>query len=264
MDSTATIVIDSPIHHVNLVSDILTAVPQSRSSPISSFSSSASSDTSLSNSATSESRSVKSLKPRKLRRLSYDLFECIEQHQHLSEIQTRYIFRQVVDVVHYLDGMGIYHRDIKDENVLIDDHYRVKLIDFGSAIKVEPSEGRPWFRDFRGTLAYAPPEILLGSKYHQVAPIEIWSLGLLLGFLMTGRNPFPTQDDALRGNITLHHCRIVTDEEAANLRHSQSKETVMSSLCYSLLKRCLDPDPTTRATIAEVKAHPWLFPEYLR
>jgi PAS domain-containing serine/threonine kinase len=61
------------------------------------------------------------------RRSSHDLFECIEQSEdkRLSESQARYVFSQVVDVVHYLDSRGITHRDIKDENLVIDRNLEV-------------------------------------------------------------------------------------------------------------------------------------------
>lgn len=61
------------------------------------------------------------------RRPSHDLFECIEQtkHKRLSERQARYIITQVVEAVHYLDSLGICHRDIKDENLVIDKNFKV-------------------------------------------------------------------------------------------------------------------------------------------
>lgn len=69
-------------------------------------------------------------RPQFSRRPSHDLFECIEQseHKHLSEQQTRYVFSQVVDAVYYLDMHGITHRDIKDENLVIDENLKVKTI----------------------------------------------------------------------------------------------------------------------------------------
>ena len=61
-------------------------------------------------------------------RASHDLFECIEQSddKRLSESQARHVFAQVVDVVHYLDSRGITHRDIKDENLVIDHNLKVR------------------------------------------------------------------------------------------------------------------------------------------
>jgi serine/threonine protein kinase len=63
-----------------------------------------------------------------VRRTSCDLFECIEQHRHFEEGLAKKIFRQIVDCVAYLDSVGICHRDIKDENIVIDHEYKVILI----------------------------------------------------------------------------------------------------------------------------------------
>jgi hypothetical protein len=65
--------------------------------------------------------------PQFTRRASHDLFECIEQtpNKRLSEGQARYIFAQVVEAVYYLDSQGITHRDIKDENLVVDGNLKV-------------------------------------------------------------------------------------------------------------------------------------------
>lgn len=67
--------------------------------------------------------------PKFTRRPSHDLFECIEQSDDkcLSEDQARYVFAQIVDAVDYLDSLGVTHRDIKDENIVIDENLRVCL-----------------------------------------------------------------------------------------------------------------------------------------
>ena len=61
------------------------------------------------------------------RRPSCDLFECIEQHRRLDENLAKKIFRQIIDCVAYLDNKGVCHRDIKDENIVIDSNYNVSL-----------------------------------------------------------------------------------------------------------------------------------------
>jgi len=94
---------------------------------------------------------------------------------------------------------------------------------------------------FYGTAAYASSEILLKKDY-QAAPAEIWTLGVLLSYLLAGISPFPTLRDAIDGKIFLSEC--VTGK--------------ISDEAIDLMRNCLDTNPDTRATIYQVKAHPWL------
>jgi hypothetical protein len=70
---------------------------------------------------------LKTGKPTSRRRASHDLFECIEQSpgKRLPEHQAKFVFRQVVEAVWYLNRKGIIHCDIKDENILVDAQLRV-------------------------------------------------------------------------------------------------------------------------------------------
>ncbi|KAJ3204422.1 hypothetical protein HDU67_009535 [Dinochytrium kinnereticum] len=93
------------------------------------------------------------------RRPSQDLFDVIERNPWMPERTVRYIFTQVVSAVAHLHAMGYVHRDIKDENVIIDERLGVKLIDFGTARAVPASRGE-YFDEFCGTLMYCPPELV--------------------------------------------------------------------------------------------------------
>ncbi|KZT72199.1 Pkinase-domain-containing protein [Daedalea quercina L-15889] len=184
------------------------------------------------------------VRPNFARRPSYDLFEYIEQskYKRLSENQARHIFAQVVEAVHYLDSKGITHCDIKDENLLVDSDLKVKLIDFGSAVWVDdPSVPRPYYHQFYGTTAYASSEILRKMPY-RAPPAEIWTLGVLLSYLLTGHSPFPTEQDAIDGRITVR----------------ELGSTRISRAAISLMQRCLERDPDRRADIVEVRGHRWL------
>ncbi|KAH9931149.1 kinase-like protein [Epithele typhae] len=181
--------------------------------------------------------------PKFTRRASHDLFECIEQskHKRLSEDQARYIFAQVVEAVYYLDSQGITHCDIKDENLVIDADLKVKLIDFGSAVVADPSRPRPYYTLFFGTTAYASSEILQKRPY-QAPPAEVWTLGVLLSYLVTGHSPFPKESDAREGRIVIREPKS----------HRLNKDAIR------LMTRCLEKDPELRADIHEVRNHPWV------
>ncbi|EPQ57031.1 kinase-like protein, partial [Gloeophyllum trabeum ATCC 11539] len=193
------------------------------------------------------------VRPKFSRRPSHDLFECIEQskHKRLSETQARYIFAQVVEAVWYLDRQGITHRDIKDENLVVDKDLRVKLIDFGSAVVADPTRPRPLYNLFYGTTAYAASEILRRKPY-QAAPAEIWTLGVLLSYLLTGNSPFPTEQDAIEGRILLN------DGTKKGQASGEKKKLWISDGCLGLMRRCLEKDPERRATIEEVREHWWV------
>ncbi|KAF8757316.1 Protein tyrosine kinase [Rhizoctonia solani] len=80
------------------------------------------------------------------------------QHERLSEGQAKYIFAQVAETVWYLDSIGITHRDIKDENLVIDREFKVKFIDFGSAVIRDVRKPPPTYNTFFGTVTFASPD----------------------------------------------------------------------------------------------------------
>ncbi|KAF9163962.1 hypothetical protein DFQ26_001963 [Actinomortierella ambigua] len=198
-----------------------------------------SSSSSLSSAADSDSGiAVEPPKPALLvRRTSCDLFECIEHHSKFSEAQARVIFKQIVECVDYLNSRGICHRDIKDENIVIDNDFVVKLIDFGSAVIIPKPQGKLFDR-FYGTINYASPEILRGEKYRAEAA-EIWSLGILLYTILYGEVPFNDPMQAIRGPYIPPRVRS-------------------SMECLHLLNWMLAKSPDQRATIEDVVKHPWI------
>ncbi|KAH8555986.1 kinase-like domain-containing protein [Umbelopsis sp. PMI_123] len=174
-----------------------------------------------------------------VRRTSCDLFECIEHHSKFSEKLAKKIFRQIIECVNYLNDIGVCHRDIKDENIVIDNNYVVKLVDFGSAVILPRSNAiKPhYFDKFYGTISFASPEILLCKPYC-AEPAEIWSLGILLYTVLTGEVPFNDPNQAISGPYA-------------------SPRVHCTASCLHLIQRMLEKNPEKRATIAEVMDHPW-------
>jgi protein-serine/threonine kinase len=115
-----------------------------------------------------------------------DLFDWIELHTAMTESEAKSIFHQTCAAIEHLHTeCGIVHRDIKDENVVLDSAGRVKVIDFGSAAYLKDGP----FDTFHGTLDYASPEVLGGKKYTGPAQ-DVWAAGILLYTMIYKENPF--------------------------------------------------------------------------
>jgi len=115
-----------------------------------------------------------------------DLFDWIELHTAMTEAEVKSIFHQTCSGIEHLHAeCGIVHRDIKDENVVLDNGGRVKVIDFGSAAYLKDGP----FDTFHGTLDYASPEVLGGKKYEGRGQ-DVWAAGILLYTMIYKENPF--------------------------------------------------------------------------
>ena len=109
-----------------------------------------------------------------------------QAEKRLSERDSAYIFRQIVEGMAYCHRAGIYHRDIKTENILIDRNKKIKVIDFGFSVKSTPNTKLTLFC---GTPNYMSPEIILKKEYYG-GPSDSWALGVLLFVIACGYFPF--------------------------------------------------------------------------
>ncbi|MBT3219239.1 MAG: protein kinase [Proteobacteria bacterium] len=105
------------------------------------------------------------------------------------------VMRCALEIAHALDHIhrrGLYHRDLKSANVLVLPDGRVKLVDFGAARLRDPIETITRDGEFVGTFAYASPEQLNGDPIDHRS--DLYSLGILLYRLTTGKRPFNATD----------------------------------------------------------------------
>ena len=120
-------------------------------------------------------------------------------NRRVEENECRQIFSQIVRAVNYCHSKGICHRDIKLENILVDEWHNVKLIDFGFAASTVSNKLQNFFC---GTPSYMPPEIVQKRDYDGLKA-DIWSLGILFYTLLSGMFPFrATNEKELYSKIT--------------------------------------------------------------
>ncbi|XP_059113070.1 sperm motility kinase X-like [Peromyscus eremicus] len=115
-----------------------------------------------------------------------DLLHHILELGSLEESEVQRLFTQIVHALKYCHDKFIIHRDIKANNILLDHRGNAKLCDFGLSTKVIPGQR---LSGFCGTLNYCAPE-LFGKETYDGHTTDIWSLGVLLFFMVTGCLPF--------------------------------------------------------------------------
>lgn len=116
----------------------------------------------------------------------------MKPNRQMPELEAKFLWRQVVQSIYYCHQRNVTHRDIKLENILLDEtKERVKLIDFGFSTCI-PHERK--VKIFCGTPSYMAPEIVSKIEYSG-PPADIWALGVLLFALLCGKFPFRGQND---------------------------------------------------------------------
>lgn len=170
-----------------------------------------------------------------------ELYNYLLNHGPLPIPKVQRIFAQLVGAVTYVHMQSCVHRDLKLENILLDTHEDVKLVDFGFTREYEGRINH--LQTFCGTICYSAPEMLKGERYAG-EKVDVWSLGIILYALLCGELPFDDDDD----NVT--RTRILTEEP--NYPEHLPAEAVQ------LIKSLLSKRPLPRPALPEILAHPFL------
>ncbi|XP_036992061.2 serine/threonine-protein kinase SIK2 isoform X2 [Artibeus jamaicensis] len=172
-----------------------------------------------------------------------EIFDYLANHGRLNESEARRKFWQILSAVDYCHGRKIVHRDLKAENLLLDNNMNIKIADFGFGNFFKSGE---LLATWCGSPPYAAPEVFEGQQY-EGPQLDIWSMGVVLYVLVCGALPFdgPTLP-ILRQRVLEGRFRI---------------PYFMSEDCEHLIRRMLVLDPSKRLTIAQIKEHKWMLIE---
>jgi len=166
-----------------------------------------------------------------------DLFDYIDKNtdKMMSEEEAKIIFRNTAEAIQILHHNNIVHRDIKDENVLINNQTKkIQLIDFGSSTFYKKDQK---LSNFVGSFLFAAPEIVKGMTYEGPQQ-DIWSLGILLYTMIYKATPFNDYYEIIRKKIVFPQ--------------------TISNECKELILWMTNRDINKRPTIDQVLNHPWL------
>ena len=117
----------------------------------------------------------------------------------LPEYVVRHYAKQLIEALNYCHKMGVAHRDIKPDNLLLTEEWNIKLCDFGlsSTKKIEDT--------YCGTLHYAPPE-LLNHIPHCPMLADTWSYGVTVYVMLMAMFPFNGWHGSIKGKEFIDMC----------------------------------------------------------
>ncbi|XP_026787903.3 serine/threonine-protein kinase pim-1-like [Pangasianodon hypophthalmus] len=161
-----------------------------------------------------------------------DLYKYCED-VNMSESLAQIIMQQVIHAACHCRDRGVLHRDIKEENILLNPQtLEVKLIDFGCGDLLKDTP----YTEYAGTRTFHPPEWIVEKEY-EAEPATVWGLGILLYNLLCGEEPFFGAQEIVDGRLNF------PDD--------------LSEACCSLIRWCLQRDPKRRPTLEQILAHDW-------
>ncbi|KAI0430990.1 hypothetical protein F5Y09DRAFT_306361 [Xylaria sp. FL1042] len=199
-----------------------------------------------------------------------DLGRFVLEEGAIAELYVGIIAWQLVDALGYLHANKITHRDVKPDNILIasTNPLVVKLTDFGLSKMIDTEQ--TFLKTFCGTLLYCAPEVYTeyssyddygnrtnrknlrpvnGERYDHA--VDIWSLGGVLFYTLTGSPPFPVKNGVTYTELLDYIIKTPLNKTPLNKAN-------VSPNGINFLSRMIHVRPETRATIAELKSHPWL------
>merc|ERR1740117_2040051 len=195
----------------------------------------------------------------------------------LEEIHKQYIIYQLLKSLKFMHSGQMLHRDIKPSNILLNSDCRVKVCDFGlarSLVQQTDNATNPVLTDYVATRWYRAPEILLGSTSYTKG-VDIWSVGCILGELLSGKPIFPgtstmNQLDRIMevtGRPSPDDVDAIKSPFAATMLESlpMSRPRPLNEMFPSasvealdLLRLCLNFNPSKRISAKDALRHPYV------
>ncbi|KAG5496393.1 hypothetical protein JKF63_02695 [Porcisia hertigi] len=203
--------------------------------------------------------------------IDHTILKLLESTTHgLSHRELRRYTYQLLRGIEFCHKNNVIHRDVKPENVLINESGLLKLCDFGFARQLS-SKGK--YTDYVATRWYRAPELLVGDVAYG-KPVDVWAIGCMFAELSDGQPLFPGESDLDQLCLILQTCGPVPPRMVFIFEHNPLYNGISfphTSIFYTLKERyhresddwleflsaCLKTDPAQRLTCTELMELPY-------
>ncbi|XBI85612.1 hypothetical protein VPH35_093736 [Triticum aestivum] len=161
----------------------------------------------------------------------------------LDWIKSYQIIKGICEGLHYLHQNCIVHLDLKPANILLDDNMTPKIVDFGLSRCFDEKQSQAITENMAGTLGYMAPEFHRGDKCMITYKSDIYSLGVIIIEMLTGKKWYPGYPDVDN----------VLESWSSKLRKSQ-RDTLLKQirLCIDLGIKCTDGNQANRPNTSHI------------
>ncbi|KAG6842274.1 hypothetical protein C0991_000244 [Blastosporella zonata] len=174
---------------------------------------------------------------------------CLQSHGTFSEEVTKSFTHQMLEGLHYLHCMGIIHRDLKSDNILVEPSGICKISDFGISKQVEDMSQVRAYTGMRGTIYWMAPEILdNGDKKGYDVKVDIWSIGCVVLEMWTGERPW-SGEEIFPVMLKLSRDKLPPPLPAG---------LTLTDHALDFRRQCFRREPQHRPSAAELQNHQYL------
>ncbi|CAK83286.1 unnamed protein product (macronuclear) [Paramecium tetraurelia] len=173
-----------------------------------------------------------------------ELLQRISEYKTFTEKIAAEFLKQILSAVMYCHERKIVHRDLKPENILLESIKQganLKIIDFGTSRRIQENQ---FLTKKLGTPYYIAPEVLK-KKYNEKC--DVWSCGVILYQMLSGKLPFDGQQDEILSKIDIGYYDFPSEHWSG-----------ISDQAISLIKKMMEKEPNKRITAKQAYEDPWI------